>query len=128
MQKKQQNTATRGTTGTNRQSGAGNRQSGSGTSRSGESNQSGGGMNRSGGNDSSGNTGQSGNRPGQPGKEHNMKSELSPEEKRQAARNERREEEWSIPDDTDPQLDEQDMKENNLSAEGADKIEWDPES
>ena len=59
-----------------------------------------------------------------------MKSELSPEEKRQAVRDERREEEEerSIPEDTDPELDEQDLKDNNLSVEGADKIEWDPES
>ncbi|MBS1605076.1 MAG: hypothetical protein JST42_20605 [Bacteroidetes bacterium] len=144
MQKKHQNTATKGTSGTNRQSGPGNRQSGSGmgqsnsgTGRSGSSmeqsdgsNQSGNGMNRSGGNDSSGNRGQSGNRPGQSGKEHNMRTELSPEQARQAVRDERREdeEERSIPDDTDPELDEQDLKENNLSVEGADKIEWDPES
>jgi hypothetical protein len=59
-----------------------------------------------------------------------MKNELSPEERRQAVRDERREEEEerSIPDDTDPVLDEQDLKENNLSVEDADKIEWDPES
>jgi hypothetical protein len=142
MQKK--NTAAKGTTGTSRQSGSGMNRSGSGANQSGSGmNQSGSGMsrsgsgmnqdrgiNRSGGNDSSGDTRQSGNRPGQTDKEHNMKNELSPEERRQAVRDERREEEEerSIPDDTDPVLDEQDLKENNLSVEDADKIEWDPES
>jgi hypothetical protein len=49
---------------------------------------------------------------------------------RQAKMDEERElkEEASLPDDPDPALDEQDLEENQLSVDEADKIEWDPQS
>lgn len=49
---------------------------------------------------------------------------------RQAKMDEQKElkEEASLPDDPDPTLDEQDLQENNLSVEEADKVEWDPQS
>ncbi|HEV2353941.1 MAG TPA: hypothetical protein VGR89_06850 [Puia sp.] len=59
--------------------------------------------------------GQEGNRP-------------SASEQQSAMRAEQREqkEEDAIPDDPDPVLDEQDLKDNNLTVEQADDIEWDP--
>lgn len=49
---------------------------------------------------------------------------------RQAKMDEERElkEEASLPDDPDPVLDEQDLEENHLSTDEADRIEWDPQS
>jgi hypothetical protein len=51
-------------------------------------------------------------------------------DRKQAMRDERREEEEEalLPEDPDPILDEQDLEENHLSVDDADKIEWDPES
>lgn len=49
---------------------------------------------------------------------------------RQGKMDEQRElrEEASMPEDPDPVLDEQDLEENNLSDDEADKVEWDPQS
>lgn len=49
---------------------------------------------------------------------------------RQARMDEQKElkEEASLPDDPDPALDEQDLEENHLSMDEADKIEWDPQA
>lgn len=49
---------------------------------------------------------------------------------RQARMDEQRElrEEAAMPDDPDPVLDEQDLEENGLSTDEADRIEWDPQS
>ncbi|HVU57789.1 MAG TPA: hypothetical protein VHD83_22160 [Puia sp.] len=49
---------------------------------------------------------------------------------RQARMEEQRElkDEASLPDDPDPALDEQDLDENHLSTDEADRVEWDPQA
>jgi hypothetical protein len=63
-----------------------------------------------------------------PGKTPNRDN--APDDMRQAKMDEQRElkEEASLPDDPDPTLDEQDLEENDLSVDEADRIEWDPQS
>ncbi|HVV06780.1 MAG TPA: hypothetical protein VHC96_21260 [Puia sp.] len=63
------------------------------------------------------------------GKNPNRDSNDGPD-MRQARMDEQKElkEEASLPDDPDPALDEQDLEENHLSMDEADKIEWDPQA
>lgn len=53
-----------------------------------------------------------------------------PDDMRQAKMDEQRElkDEASLPEDPDPVLDDQDLEENNLSEDDADRVEWDPQS
>lgn len=73
--------------------------------------------------------GQQGNRS-MPSQDKTPNKGSSPDDMRQAKMDEEKElrEEASMPEDPDPVLDEQDLEENDLSTDEADKIEWDPQS
>jgi hypothetical protein len=73
--------------------------------------------------------GQQGNRS-MPSQDRTPNKGSSSDDMRQAKMDEEKElrEEASMPEDPDPVLDEQDLEENDLSTDEADRVEWDAQS